>query len=203
MSHKILTGLQRERQELVEQIKLHSLQLAPPGEPFTLKSGEKSTFYLDLRKLHLWPPSLKLVVDAMIRGIENLWPSHDAIGGPSVGADPIVGGIMYALANTDYTSYPTGFLVRPEAKGHGVGGRIVGTMVGEGDRCVIIEDVITSGISSLNAIQAVEETGAKVIGVLCVVDRMAGGVAKLVNAGYPTYALLDITDLGIDPPGAD
>ena len=89
-------------------------------------------------------------------------------------------------------------MIRPEAKDHGKTNRIVGEDLVQGQRCVIIEDVVTSGQSSLEAIDVVESLGAKVVQVFSVVDRLQGGAEKFAERGLPYKSLFTIKDLGIE-----
>lgn len=178
---------------LIDLIEEYALQIATGDELFTLKSGGKSKYYLDLRSLHLTPEGLHEVVNCIRRELLEL--EYDAVGGPCVGADPIIGALLYAAPPTSVR----GFLVRKAAKEHGLEGRVIGS-VRQQDRCVMIEDVVTSGGSTLSAIDAVEHCfGAKVVQVISVVDRLAGGAEAFEAKGIPYKSLLDITDFGLEP----
>ena len=111
-----------------------------------------------------------------------------------MGADPVA----YAVAAASFAEGPRadGFSVRKEAKAHGTGRRIEGNFKA-GDAVVVVEDVITSGGSARQAIQAVEAEGGRVLGVLAVVDREEGGRVALEQAGYPVVALTTATRLGL------
>jgi orotate phosphoribosyltransferase len=117
-----------------------------------------------------------------------------AVGGLTMGADPVA----YAIAGASHgTDIPMdAFSVRKEAKGHGTGRGIEGNF-GVGFEVVIVEDVITTGGSAKKAIQAVEDAGAKVLGVLAVVDRGEGGKAALEAEGREVLALVSAADLGV------
>ena len=180
-----------DKTKLADLIRQHALEY---GE-FTLKSGAKSNFYLDLRKLHLTPLGLLCVCNMLMQRMAPL--AIDAFGGPSIGADPIVGGLTYMAGFHPFGNRLRAFLIRKEAKDHGLDGRIVGPLK-PGHRCVIIEDVVTSGGSSLDAIDAVEAFGAKVVKVFAVVDRLSGGAERFAERGYEYEALLTIDDLGIE-----
>lgn len=179
-----------DKDRLVDLIRQHALEFGD----FVLKSGARSTYYLDLRKLHLTPEGLLVVVGSLW---EKMQPDvFNAFGGPSIGADPIIGGLTYLSGM--YPSYGRfrAFLIRKESKDHGKAGRIVGPLRKD-DRCILIEDVVTSGGSSLDAIGAVEAFGAKVVKVYSVVDRLAGGAEAFAAAGYPYESLATIKDLGL------
>lgn len=170
-----------------------ALEIKPEGEFFTLKSGEKSSYYLDCRNLHLTPKGLHAVVMALhgkLMGME-----FDAIGGPSLGADPIIGGLMFVAGMMPRAKY-RGFLVRSAGKEHGKSGRIVGPLK-QGDRCVVVEDVTTTGGSALDACDEVEAFGAKVVHVFSVVDRLRGGAEAFAARGIPFESILTIKDLGL------
>lgn len=177
--------------KLIELVKRHALEVKPEGEFFTLKSGAKSRFYLDCRNLNLNPAGLHCVVTAMwseLAGVE-----YDAIGGPSIGADPIVGGFMF-MAGLTAGAKINGFLIRKEGKEHGKGGRIVGPLK-PGMRCVVVEDVTTTGGSAMDAVEEVEAFGAKVVQVISVVDRKGGGPELFASKGIPYKSLLTIDDV--------
>jgi orotate phosphoribosyltransferase len=114
----------------------------------------------------------------------------EAIGGPCVGADPIVGGFLYQIGPSNVR----GFLVRKEEKGHGVDGLIIGS-VKPGDRCLIVEDVTTSGGSLLRACEIVQKFGCEVAEVISVVDRNAGARELFDRHGIKFSSLLNIDEL--------
>lgn len=180
---------------IIEAVKEKALKIAPPGKPFILKSGAESNYYLDCRLMHLDPVGLQRVVNALWHEISSL--EIDAVGGPSVGADPIVGGLLYVAGMSPLARKLRGFMIRSSEKGHGVKGRVVGD-VREGDRCVVIEDVTTTGGSAMDAVLEVESLGAKVVQVYSVVDRLAGGEQLFADKGVPYKALITIRDLGIE-----
>ena len=121
-----------------------------------------------------------------------------AVGGMSIGADPITASVvtMSAVRGTPVS----GFMVRKESKGHGTNQYIEGP-VAAGDKVVIVEDVVTTGGSSLLAIERAEAAGLKVTQVIAIVDRMEGGAEAFAKAGYSLQSLLTIRDFGIEPPG--
>jgi orotate phosphoribosyltransferase len=162
---------------------------------FTLKSGATSHFYLDLRRTHLSAGTLRLVVDGIRRELRD--QDFDALGGPSLGADPLVGGFL--VMESQRRPNLRGFLVRPWTKDHGIGGRVAGE-IRSGDRCVVIEDVTTTGGSLLDAVEVVQALGATVTCALTVVDRSEGKAAHLFWGKVPFFSFLTLDDLGIDPP---
>ena len=141
---------------------------------FTLSSGKKSNFYIDCRKVTLDPSGAKLIGGLILDKINGL--KADAIGGLTLGADPIVGAVI-ALGDLP------GFIVRKEEKEHGTKQKIEG-LLESGWRVVIVEDVATTGSSALQAIRAAEAVGAKVIKVIAVVDREEGSREALKNYDF-------------------
>jgi orotate phosphoribosyltransferase len=115
----------------------------------------------------------------------------------SIGADPIIGGTITVAAERGLDVQ--GFLIRKEAKGHGTG-RYVEGPVQPGARVVIVDDVVTTGGSSLLAIDRIQEYGCKVVQVVAIVDRMEGGAANFAARDLPLRSLLTIEDFGITPP---
>lgn len=136
---------------------------------FTLSSGKKSDFYVDCRKVTLHPQGAKLIGKIILDKIKSL--KVDAVGGLTLGADPITGAVV------TLSDIP-GFIVRKKAKEHGTGQKIEG-LIEKGWNVVIVEDVATTGASALQAIQAAEAIGAKVVKVISVVDREEGAVEAL------------------------
>jgi orotate phosphoribosyltransferase len=137
------------------------------GLDITLVSGKKSDFYINGKKVSLHPEGLYLIARLMLEELRSL-PDVTAIGGLTMGADPIASAIA-AL------SYETGqnlsaFLVRKEPKGHGLGSRIEGDLE-KGQKVVVIEDTITTGGSALKAVDAAREVGAEVVAVMAIADR--------------------------------
>jgi orotate phosphoribosyltransferase len=159
---------------------------------FTLASGRQSTLYIDARLTTMSPDGLALIGPlalAVLRDVD--WRVH-AVGGLTLGADPISYAISYASAET--ATPLRAFTVRKEAKAHGTGRLIEGPFQA-GDRVAIIEDVITTGGSALRAVEAVRTAGGTVAGVLALVDREEGGRDALVGAGLPVVALARASDI--------
>lgn len=160
---------------------------------FTLASGAKSSYYIDCRKVTLSAAGAALIGAGVLELLRD-GPAIDAVGGMSIGADPI---LAAALTLAGLEGRPLrGFIVRKEAKGHGMGKQVEGP-IQPGDRCVIVEDVVTTGGSSFKAIDAVEATGAKVVRVIAVLDRLAGGAETFAAKGIPFQSLLTLKDLGL------
>jgi len=161
---------------------------------FRLASGKLSSFYLDCRKVTLDSAGVNQIADGMLEVLAADWP--DAVGGMAIGADPITAAIITVAGRSGKSL--KGFIVRKEAKQHGTGRDVEGP-VNPGERCVIVEDVVTTGGSSLAAIEKVEAFGLKVLGVLAIIDRLEGGAAALAAKGYKLQTLLTIRDFGIEP----
>lgn len=159
---------------------------------FTLASGAQSDLYIDARITTMSPDGLALIGPLALRTLREHGWSPDSVGGLTLGADPIAYAIAYAsaVAGTPIRS----FTVRKEAKSHGTGRRIEGPFT-EGDRVVVIEDVITTGGSALKAIDAITAAGAQIIGVLALVDREEGGRTAIEAAGYPVASLTAASEI--------
>jgi orotate phosphoribosyltransferase len=169
-------------------------QLALQLGDFTLASGKKSKYYLDCRKVTLDSAGANLIADGMLEALgENL---PDAVGGMAIGADPITAAIITVAGRSGKKL--KGFIVRKETKQHGTGRDVEGP-VKPGESVVIVEDVVTTGGSSLAAIEKAEAFGLKVRGVLAIIDRLEGGRETLAARGYDLKTLLTIRDFGLDP----
>ena len=159
---------------------------------FTLASGRRSTLYVDARLTTMSPDGLALIGPTALAAIERAGWSPDAVGGLTLGADPVSYAIAYASA---LAGRPLrAFTVRKEAKQHGTG-RLIEGPYREGDRVVVIEDVITTGGSALRAVEALRAAGGTVVGVLAVVDREEGGREAIEAAGLPVVALARAADI--------
>ena len=174
------------RDELMRHLVEHSLKR---GE-FTLASGKKSNYYFNGKLTTLDGRGAYLVARVFLAMVADDVPR--AVGGLTLGADPIVGS-MLALAGLEDLELK-GFIVRKAAKGHGTKSRVEGPL-SEGDDVVIIEDVVTTGGSALDAIEAVEEMGCRVSRVLAVVDRQEGGRENLKERGYPLESIFTAKEL--------
>jgi orotate phosphoribosyltransferase len=163
---------------------------------FVLASGRKSHYYVDARKVTLSAEGAALIGAGVLELLAEL-PSVSAVGGMTLGADPIVGAAI-ALAPSRGRSDLRGFLVRKEAKGHGTGQQVEGP-VEPGSTVAIVEDVATTGGSAIKAVEAIEAIGCKVAVVIAVLDRLEGADAAFRARGLAFRSLATIRDLGVEP----
>lgn len=160
---------------------------------FTLTSGKKATYYVDLRKVSLDHRVAPLIGQVMIDLIKDV-PDVSAVGGLTMGADPIAAAVMHQGA-AQGLAYDA-FVVRKEPKDHGRGRQVEGPELA-GKRVVVLEDTSTTGGSPLAAIAALEKVGAIVAAVAVVVDRDTGAREIIEGAGYPYFAAIGLADLGL------
>jgi orotate phosphoribosyltransferase len=163
---------------------------------FTLASGRQSHYYVDGRKVTLSAEGAAAIAEGVLAVLAET-PDIAAVGGLTMGADPIVGATL-ALAPARGRAGLLGFLVRKEAKGHGTG-RLVEGPLEPGMTVAIVDDVATTGGSSLQAVAAVEALGCTVAKVVCVLDRLEGAGEAFRERGLPFAALTTIRDLGVEP----
>lgn len=163
---------------------------------FTLASGAKASFYIDCRRVTLDSRGASLIGKLIY---EELAASDfpDAVGGMAIGADPITGAVVCYAGLQDRPL--NGFIVRKEEKQHGTGRLVEGPVVA-GQRAIILEDVVTTGGSSIRAIEKAREAGLRVEGLICLVDRLAGGREKFEASGLTFQSLFTIEDFGLQSP---
>jgi orotate phosphoribosyltransferase len=159
---------------------------------FTLASGKQSTFYIDARLTTMSPEGLSAIGPLALAAIRRTGWSVNAVGGLTLGADPISYAISYASAQSEQPL--RAFTVRKEAKTHGTGKLLEGPFR-QGDRVAVIEDVLTTGGSALRAIEAIRGAGGIVAGVLALVDREEGARQVIENTGIPVVALVTATEI--------
>jgi orotate phosphoribosyltransferase len=147
----------------------------------TLASGRESDFYLDLRQTLMRPKGVDLAGRLMLEALKR-GPAVDAVGGMAVGAVPLVSAVLAAAARDRASSQLVGFFIRKQAKQHGLGKRIEGGFA-EGQTVALVEDTTTTGGSTLDAVDAVQEAGGKVARVLCLVDRGEGAMEAFAERG--------------------
>ena len=159
---------------------------------FVLASGQTSTYYFDGRLLTLSPQGANLVARALLPAIRESGAA--AVGGPAVGAVPLVTGIAM-LSGQDGGEPVPGFFVRKEAKDHGVGKAVEGPLL-PGSRVAIVDDVCSTAGSLYMAIEAAEEEGHEVVLAACILDRRQGGGERLQSDGYAFHTVLVSDDEG-------
>jgi orotate phosphoribosyltransferase len=160
---------------------------------FTLASGRISTLYIDARLTTMSPEGLALIGPLGLGVLRHAGWGVDAVGGLTLGADPIAYAISYASA-LEGEALVRAFTVRKEAKTHGMG-RLIEGPFRTGDRVAVIEDVITTGGSALRAAEAIRTAGGQVVGVLALVDREEGGRETLERAGLEVRSLTRASDI--------
>lgn len=159
---------------------------------FTLASGRQSTLYIDARLTTMSPEGQRLIGLLGLQLIRQAGWECDAVGGLTLGADPVA----YAICHASAESPPAvrAFTVRKEPKAHGTGKQIEGP-VSAGDRVVIVEDVITTGGSAARAVEAVRREGITPIGVLALVDREEGGSEYIASLELPVRSLVSASEI--------
>jgi orotate phosphoribosyltransferase len=179
------------RDRLIALLREHALVL---GE-ITLTSGARASYYVDVKRAILLPEGFAALGE-LVAAQAREWGAS-AIGGMTMGADPVACAAL--AAGFDGKA----FFVRKEAKQHGLARRIEGPLLTSADRCVVVEDVVTTGGSTLAAIAALQEEGRAICGVISVLDRLAGGgEAIAAAAGAPSVALTTIDDVYPQRPAA-
>ncbi len=177
-----------DRQALQQLIQQQALKFGQ----FTLASGKQASFYLDCRQVTLDAGGAKLIGEGMLELLAEPWP--ELVGGMVIGADPITGALL-ALAGSRKRPL-RGIMVRKEPKGHGTGKHVEGPYLA-GEEVVIVEDVVTTGGSSLKAIEHCLAVGLRVRRVLAIVDRLEGGREAFAEKGFELTTLFTIRDFGI------
>lgn len=168
--------------------------LAVVREHVVLSSGREADFYVDMRRVTLDGVAAPIVGRVMRALTADL--DFDAVGGLTLGADPVAGAMLHSAAAADGRRLDA-FVVRKEAKQHGLHRRIEGTDVA-GRRVLVVEDTSTTGGSALTAVEALREAGAEVVAVAVIVDRGTGAAEKVAEAGLEyRYALSAADDLGL------
>lgn len=172
-------------------------ELAVVHGRITLASGREADYYVDLRRVTLHHEAAPLVGHVLLDHLEEAGygPADiDAVGGLTLGADPVAAALLHAAASRGLAL--DAFVVRKEAKAHGMQRRIEGPDV-EGRAVVAVEDTSTTGGSVLTAVEALREAGANVVAVAVIVDRDTGAREKVEAAGLPYLSLFGLADLGL------
>lgn len=183
--------MQDDRDRLRDLLREHSLLFGD----FVLASGRRSRFYFDSKRTTLLPEGAWLTARVVLDRLRREGVEAEAIGGLTLGADPIVCPVA-ALSHVEGPPLRA-FLVRKEAKEHGTGRRIEGCPP-PGTRVVVVDDVVTTAGSTLQAIEAAQEAGLHVVAVVCLVDREEGGTERL--ARWPFHPIFRRSDIFDEPP---
>jgi orotate phosphoribosyltransferase len=177
------------RARLLSELREHALVI---GE-VTLTSGAKAQYLVDAKRAILLPAGFNALAELV--AAQTLEWGATAVGGMTMGADPIACAALAGGADVK------AFFVRKEAKQHGLSRRIEGPLLEPGDRCMLVEDVVTTGGSTLRALEALKEEGHEVCGVLAICDRLAGGAEAIEQAaGAPFRALTTIDEVYPERP---
>jgi orotate phosphoribosyltransferase len=170
--------------QLIEELRDHALVIGT----VTLTSGARAEYYVDAKRAILRPEGFA-ALGVLLAAQVGEWGAT-AVGGMTMGADPVACAALAGGARAN------AFFVRKDAKAHGLQRRIEGPPLDDGDRCLVVEDVVTSGGSTLAAIAALRDAHLEICGVVSVLDRLAGGGAAIEQAaGAPYMALTTIDDI--------
>src|SRR3954464_8512900 len=151
------------KDRLVDELRTHALVIGQ----VTLTSGRTAEYYVDAKRAVMLPAGFRALGE-LVAEKARAW-NATAVGGLTMGADPVACAALAAGADVK------AFFVRKEGKQHGLQRRIEGPLLEPGDRCLIVEDVVTTGGSTLQAIEAVREAGHEIVGVTAILDRLGGG----------------------------
>jgi orotate phosphoribosyltransferase len=177
------------RQRLVSELRDHALVI---GE-VVLTSGRTAQYLIDAKRAILRPAGFMALAE-LVAAQAQAWGAT-AVGGMTMGADPIACAALAGGADVK------AFFVRKEVKQHGLSRRIEGPLLEPGDRCMLVEDVTTTGGSTIKAFEALRDEGHEVCGVLVVCDRLSGGAEAVEQAaGVPFVALTTIDDVYPERP---
>ena len=169
---------------LTEELAAHALII---GE-VTLTSGATAQYYVDAKRAILRPAGF-LALGELVAGHARGWGAT-AVGGMTMGADPVACAALAGGADVKV------FFVRKEVKAHGLSRRIEGPLLTADDRCLVVEDVVSTGGSTIRAIEALQQAGHEICGVVSVLDRLAGAGERIAAAaGAPYVALVTIDDV--------
>jgi orotate phosphoribosyltransferase len=189
----VTSDLEAARGELLEELREHALVL---GE-VTLSSGQTASYYVDAKRALLRPRAFRALGELVYA--EAVERGATAVGGMTMGADPIACAALAAVSSDTLIA----FFVRKDRKQHGLQRWIEGPLLKAGTSCLVVEDVVTTGSSTVKAIDRIREEGLRIAGVLTVIDRLAGGGEAIAEAaGTPYRSLFTIDELYPDRPDA-
>jgi orotate phosphoribosyltransferase len=170
------------RERLIAQLRTHALAIGD----VTLTSGMKASYYVDAKRAILRPEGFQALAVLLAERV-RAWDAT-AVGGMTMGADAVACAALAGGANVK------GFFVRKDAKAHGLQRQIEGPPLGPADRCLVVEDVVSTGGSTVAAIEALKGAGYRICGVVSVLDRLSGGGAAIEAAAGAPYAPLTTID---------
>jgi orotate phosphoribosyltransferase len=177
------------RRRLTEALREHALVI---GE-VTLTSGKLAQYYVDAKRAILLPAGFAALGELLAERVRE-W-NATAVGGLTMGADPVACAALAGGADVK------AFFIRKEAKAHGLARRIEGPLLAPDDRCIVVEDVVSTGGSTIKAIEALHEAGHEICGVVSVLDRLMGGGERISAAAQAPYcALVTIDDVYPERP---
>jgi orotate phosphoribosyltransferase len=177
------------RDRLVAALREHALVIGR----VTLTSGAEAEYYVDAKRAILLPDGFRALGELVAEQARERGAT--AVGGMTIGADPVACAALAGGAEVK------AFFVRKESKAHGLQRRVEGPTLDDTDRCLVVEDVVTTGGSTLAAIQALQDEGRTIVGVVSVLDRLAGGGERIEQAaGAPYVPLATIDDVYPERP---
>ena len=180
-----VTDLAAARSTLLAALREHALIIGD----VTLASGRAASYYVDARRALLRPEGFRAAGALVAAAAADL--NADAVGGPATAAIPVACSVLAAQSGSDLRA----FFVRKEAKPHGLQRAVEGAAQ-EGDRVLVVEDTVTTGGSTVEALDQVRAAGLEIVGVLAVVDRLAGGGERIAEAASAPYrALTDVDEI--------
>ena len=177
-----MAGLKDARELLIAELREHALVIGQ----VTLSSGATAQYYVDAKRAILRPPGFRALGELVAAEAQRL--GAGAVGGMTMGADPVACAALAAGADVK------AFFVRKERKEHGLQRWIEGPELAPGERCLVVEDVVTTGGSTVAAIERLREEGLELAGVVSVLDRLAGGAAAIEAAAEAPYLALATID---------
>ena len=170
------------RERLLSELREHALVI---GE-VVLTSGASAQYLVDAKRAILRRPGFEALSE-LVAAQARAWDAT-AVGGMTMGADPIACAALAGGADVK------AFFVRKEVKAHGLARRIEGPPLERSDRCMLVEDVVTTGGSTIRALEALQAEGHEVVGVLAICDRLAGGAARIEQASQAPFEALTTID---------
>jgi orotate phosphoribosyltransferase len=189
MGRTVRADMASPRERLISELREHALIIGR----VTLTSGAEAEYYVDAKRAILRPAGFRALGE-LVAAHAAEWDAT-AVGGMTMGADPVACAALAGGADVK------AFFVRKEAKAHGLQRRVEGPFLDASDRCVVVEDVVTTGGSTVAAIQALQDEGRTIVGVVSVLDRLAGGGERIeAAAGAPYIALATIDEVYPERP---